>query len=349
MAASIVGLEIGSSAVKGVKIVPRRKGLDLLNFARVSLPQGVVEKGRVTDEGVVASALEELINDLRPGRSTIISGISGEQAVIRTLKVPRMEDAELREALPWEAEQYMPFPIHEAALDFVVMGSAEGEGEEGEELIEVLVVAAPKDVVDSYLRPLRRVGLKPQQLDLQPYGLVHAHLYSNGDMGNVALVDIGAACTDIVIVTGREVELTRTITLGGNDFSKILAERMSISQEEGEQYKIRRLPSLYEEEPQLNENLISIVQELTGEITRSLDYFHIQHRGEKIEKVLLTGGGSQLAGLDDYLGENLDMAPEHWELLTAFNLPRNIDFKSLKQAEKTMVVSMGLAISEVMA
>ncbi len=345
MARPIIGLDIGHSCIKGVKVAPLRKGAELISYSSLNFHGEVVERGKVVDEAVLANALGELAKDLRPGRARIVAAVSGEQAVIRTIKVPAMAEKELRDALPWAMEEHLPFPVEEASMDFVIR-EKDGPGvDKDKELLDILVVAVPTEVVESYLRPMRRVGINPCCLDLQPYALVHNYLYFNPqNKENLAIVDIGASTTDIVIVKEDDVELTRTVSLGGNDFTKAISHAFNITRPEAEQFKLRQSGS---DGSRLEDCLISLAEEIGAEISRSMEYFHIQRRGETIDKILLTGGSAYTAGLKKYLTENLNAGLEWWEFSSMLQISPRISADD-RELECFSMVGLGLALSEVL-
>ena len=342
MANFIVGLDIGHSSVKGVKLVAQKKGADLVAFAKHSLNKEVVERGKVIDEGILATVLEEVAKEIRPMRSAVVTAISAEQAVVRTLKLPKMTEKELKETIPWEIEQYLSYPATEAAIDYVIMGK-KNPTEDDDGMLDVLVVAAPKVIVDSYLRPLRAVGINPVCLDLQPYALVHNYLYFNNDnTKNIALIDMGASTTDIVILEKDEVILTRTISLGGDDFTKTIADTKNIYFQDAEEEKLKMA-----EEDGLDDCLVPLAEEFVQEITRSLGYFQIQRRGQAVDGILLTGGCIGLAGFKEFLREKISVDLQLWEIPSSMGISQNILFAH-KNLQSNIMVSLGLALSEVM-
>lgn len=345
MARSVIGLDIGSSSIKAVKIMPRGDDIELLAFSSVPLEIDVIKEGKVQDGEKVKTALDALVKEINPRGAKLITAIPGVQAFIRNIKMPKMKPKEMDEAIPWEMEQQLPFPVEDAIIDYVIRVDDEAMKviDEGSE-IDVMVVAAPRDVVESYLFPIQQAKLHPKEMNLQPFALYYAYLSSGAEEEIVALVDIGASTTDILVLKGDTLVLNRTVNVGGNDFREALMANRGLTYEEADDLLLQGNPDI-----DIKEELRVNYGDLQSEVSRSLVHYQIQHRGERVQKIFLSGGAAESPGLQEYLDETLDVPLTTMDLTNLFTMPEDLNKGLFISQHLTLVVSAGLALSEVMA
>jgi len=342
MAKPIIGIDIGSSSIKGVKLVPRREKVELVDYAMKPLRAGAIKDGEVIEEGVVTEALREISNKLKPARCTVVAAISGEQAVVRNIKMPKLPRNEIKEALPWEIEEYLSFPLDEAVIDFVI----EKESENNEEKqLEIMAVATRKRNIENLLEPLRNAGFRVNRINLQTFALYHILKLMGLDQENLALADIGASATDLILMNEGLIEQHRTLPIGGDNFSRALSNHYKVSLEEGEKIKLEQLPDHKES---ISELEISF-GDLADEFSRSLAHFQIQHRGLEIEKMYLAGGASLTEGLFGIVENRLDVPVSFLDIKEGLALGRGVDADNFAEVQSRFFVSLGLALCEVKA
>ncbi|MGQ9779588.1 MAG: type IV pilus assembly protein PilM [Bacillota bacterium] len=353
MARSCVGLDIGTSAIKVVELTRKGDKCLLTRVGVTSLPMGAIEGGMVRDIATVAQILARLLKETRIKTKRVMAAVAGQAVIVRSLKFPSMPRHELAQAVRFEAERYIPFPAEEAAMDFDVTG----ENPETNE-IEVMLVAAQRGVVESHVQTLRAVGLQPIIVDVQPFALVrslHMYLMDSLAMGspmNVAFLDIGAGTTDLVIFRDEVLRFTRIIPIGGNYFTRAIAGRLGVSEEEAEAMKIAHGQVILEPEAgldnsqdaQLSSVITAVAGELVTEIRRSFDYFRLQSR-EDISRVVATGGGIMLRNLVGYLEHELGLRIEIGDPLERLHPnSRNCAPHLLPGAGPIFSVAIGLAL-----
>jgi len=340
MARPIVGLDIGSRSIKGIKLDDRRKSPLLLDFAMETLPPEAIKDGEIINEELVTEALRKIAGQLRPSRCKMVAAISGEQAIVRNIKMPKMNRNEIREALPWQLDEYLSFPLEEAVMDFVI--EKENETEEGQEL-DIMAVATRRKNVENILKPLKNAGFKPDRVNLQTFALYYILKFMGKEKDNLALADIGASATDLILMSEGLIEQHRTLPLGGENFTRALASELRVSEEEAEKIKVEELADKEEEIAELD---ISF-GDLADEFSRSLAHFSIQHRGLEIEKLYLTGGASQTAGLLESINNRVDVPVDFLKMEEVLTLGRRINQEAFSEIQSRFFVSLGLALSEV--
>ncbi len=344
---SYVGLDLGASSIKAVRAVEDADGPIITNIGSAGLPSGAIDEGRVVNPEEVSNALQRSLRDGGIKDKKVITAISGARVVSREVELPTMPDNELREALRWEAEELLPFPVDEAIIDYVILDRREAQD-------KILLVAVNRDMVESYLEPLEMIGLKPRALNIQPFAL-HALLLQNikDKNNNFALLDVGAENSHLLLLQGDRLELIRSVSFGGRDFTSKLAEEMEIDFHRAEEVKVNfenirgtdtTRDGLFTE--QIEFIFLEQAQVLVDEISRSFNYFQIEQRGAGFDHIYLTGSGSQLSILEELITQDLGIEVYNLDPLAGIRLEENLrhglDLSSFTTA-------IGLIHSEVMA
>ncbi len=350
-------IDIGTSAIKVAKLKKIRSGVKVLDVGYSSLPENTLSNGMIHDSPIITSNLEILFKrmDYRPNQ--IVTTISNDNLIVRNIKFPGiMEPDELKDAFKWEADEYLPFPVEEAVLDYVIIS------EKGKEM-NVVLVATKKDVIENFLTPFNNLNLKPQRINVQPLALLSLLKYQKQKFGLSVIIDIGSSGSRLIIGDDKGVYLFRTINNGGYDFTETIKNNFNLSFNEAEQYKISGgideesavedneidldlmdVPDKPGEPGDLNNLLKKEINVLTYEISRSLDFFRRNNSDKTIEQVFITGGGSLMKGLKEMVANEID-----FELKTIQPF-ENIEAENveLSEDEEFFSVVIGLGLSEVL-
>ena len=209
---ALVGLDIGSSAVKAVELETTRAGRRVVAAAAAPLPRDAVADGAILDGDAVAGAIRRIF-DARPFRTrAVAASLSGSDVLVRTITVPRMSDSELDESLYWEIDQYVPADIGDVALDYQVLDRGT-DGDPGDTM-DVLLVVASRDRVAGLARVVERAGLVPVVVDVDALALCNAYA-SRGGAGrdSVVLAHAGASRVTTVVVRAGRPEVFRNSPL----------------------------------------------------------------------------------------------------------------------------------------
>ena len=365
-AKSMVGLDIGTSRVKLVELTAKGASVELTRAAVELTPVDVIRDGKVVQPEQVAVVIKKALaaGHFRPGE--VVAAIAGQGVVVRHVQFPKMPEEELREALKWEGQKYIPFPMEEAVVDFeVIHGIADPEAAN----MEVMLVAAQRSIVDSHLAAIELAGLSVVAVDVQPFTVLRALRYEPSGVqspcsmsnGVVAYVDIGAGTTDIVIAEGEILRFTRIVPVGGYSFTRAIADGLSVGFEEAEQIKISEA-RVYQDQSQLGmldarsraiaDAVLDTAREIGTEVRRSLDYHDLQLQGRRddaaVSRVVLAGGGSVLDGLDQYLQGELGLPTTMCDPLRNIAINPKVAAKlDLDKLGPMLAVGVGLALREV--
>ncbi len=346
-----VGLDVGTSSVKIVELVSNGKNNVVVNqFGIVPLPEGSLNGGIVRNYENVAAAIKEAFRKTKINSRRVVVAIAGQTVIVRQIKVPQMSDAEVATAIKWEAERYIPFPAEEVTMDFHVIDRNPAEGE-----MEVMLVCAHNEVINSHLESLKQVGLAPQAMDIQPFALMRTLGMETSPTNNsIALLDIGAGTSDLLIVKKGISRFTRIIPLAGVRFTQIVSKVMNSDFNEAEAAKVNYSDALYDFQQgsrdsvpyQVNFAIAEGLKELTMELRRSFDYYQLQNRSEEINQLIISGGGSKIGNLAAYLTNQLNVKTVANILPEQFNCPAKLR-QDFEDNSPKLAVAYGLALREV--
>ncbi len=293
----VIGIDIGSNAIKLAELKQSRGGYQLKNIGEALLPKDSIVNKVITNQEAVAETILTLLQDLNIKTKNTVISISGHSVIIKKITLPQMTDDELEESIPWELEQYLPQSIEDVNFDYQVLSSDATDGN-----MDVLIVAAKKDIANSYISLVTSVGLNPIVVDVDVFALESMYeINYESHSGIVALVNIGASVTNINIIKDGISVFTRDITIGGNQFTDWLMKELNVSYEEAEQIKY----NLDKENSSINIDRISndFVDLVTGEIKRTLDFFSSNFWKEKVNNIMLCGGSSKVPNIKEVLEE----------------------------------------------
>ncbi|MBN1880019.1 type IV pilus assembly protein PilM [bacterium] len=340
----LIGLDIGTSAVKMVVLKEQMKGFSLQALGYEPLPPEVIVDGAIMDSAIVVDAIQKIVKDQKIRRKNVALSVSGHSVIVKKITLPKMSQEELDESIHWEAEQYIPFDIDDVNIDFHILEEQNIGGNE----MEVILVAVKKDKVNDYTNLVRQAGLTPLVVDVDGFAIGNQFELNYGlDSDRViALIDIGAGVMNINIVQGRQHMLYRDISIGGNQFTDAIQKELNVSYHQAE--SIKRGEDVEGVSRDVADDIInSVAEDLSHEIQRSFDYFKATSSTSGIDQVVLTGGCSKTRRGDiaGFLSERLGV-----EVIVG-NPLRNVSFNQ-KKFDPVMIeeiapmcaVAVGLAL-----
>ena len=304
MGNTIVGVDIGSSTLRAVELQDASKARPtVVRFGEIALPPGSVRGGEVLEPHTVASALKRLWSTSGFRSRNVILGMGNQRVLVRDLSVPRMSAERIRESLPFLVQDMLPVPVVDAVLDFYPV--SETEGEHGP-MVAGLLVAAVKEAVMANVKAVQLAGLNPVEVDLLPFALSRALGSGARGRGVVAIVDVGAATTNVLITIDGVPQFARIIPAGGDDLTQALAAKLDLSLDDAERYK-RTLGLASGKVPDQHRVAVETIYEVTSELLASLrntiGYFVNQRGLPGVGQIVLSGGGAQLPGFARALSE----------------------------------------------
>lgn len=343
---SLFGLDIGSSSVKAVEVKVGPKGFELLHLGVAQLPHEAIVQGAFLNAGAIAEAIREAVSSAKIRSANVAVAVSGHSVIVKRISLPAMTREELEESIRWEAEQYIPFDVNEVNLDFQILNPGAVEGQ-----MDVLLVAAKKELIDDYVNVLAEAGVTASVIDVAGFAVANAWA-ANTDASPdevIAIANIGAQSTNINVLARGVPAFTRDISIGGNAYTEEIQKALSISFDEAERIK---LGGSREEESQdvvpqeVEQAMRNVSDSVIGEISRSLDFFSATSAESRVSKVVLAGGSSKVPGLDRRFEEKTGFPVERLDPLARMLPSSMYESDFVTEMAPFLGVCVGLALRE---
>jgi len=344
VAKTLIGLDIGSTAVRAAEVVPGDVPV-LTRAAQVPLPPGAVENGEVRQPEAVGEALKELWARGRIRGRQVRLGVGNQRVVVREIALPWLPEKELRGSLGFQVQEFIPLSVDEAVLDFDPVGEFE---QEGRRMLRLLLVAAQKVMVGEAVAAVQAARLEPIGIDLNPFALVRAVGTVEGinleAPGDEAVVDVGAHVTNICVHDRGVTRFVRILPSGGRDITLAIARGLGVEDDVAE--RLKRGEDVEGAPPQKDVERVALSRagSFVDEIRSSLEFYTAQVPGAKIGRVLVTGGGSKLRGFLELLQERIPVKVDRGRVFERVKSELDLPPEAMEDAEPVLAVAVGLAI-----
>lgn len=303
MARSIVGVDIGDTSVRAVEVSDAAGSNPTVErIHQVSLPEGSARNGDVIEAHTMASALKRLWSEGGFKSRDVALGMGNQRVLARDLTVPKLSIDRIREALPFQVQEMLPVPVADAILDFYPISEVTTDSEP---MIHGLLVAAVKDAVMTNVTAVQLARLNPVEVDLIPFALTRVFRKSGNTSGVVALIDVGSAMTNVVVVANGVPQFVRIIPNGGDDINAALMSGLNMTAENAESAK-RQLgltSGVTADHRSVAEVIHSGANQLLTSIRNTLSFYSNSRPNNSPGRIVLMGGVSQMHGFGDMLGE----------------------------------------------
>jgi type IV pilus assembly protein PilM len=342
MAKNCIGLDIGSSSVKVVSVAASKKGVQLKSFGIEPLPAQTIVDGTIMNQSAVVDAIRALWNRLKLRQKEVALAIAGHFVIVKKISVPKMNKEELAEQIPWEAEHHIPFDKDDVEIDYQVINEQNASGQ-----MELLLVAAKKDVVSDYAQVAREAQLLPKVVDVAAFTVQNAFEvnYNPAPGETVVLINVGAAISNINIVRDGQSAFTRDVTIGGNAFTEEIQKQLNVSHDEAEAYKVGGSHDEHGVVPQEVERIIeSVADVMAGEFQRSLDFYLATSAEANVTRVFLAGGSAKVTALHRAIEKRSRLPVEVVDAWKRVQLDPKLDAGFLRAHSAEAFVGLGLAL-----
>jgi type IV pilus assembly protein PilM len=338
----LVGLDIGSSAVKAVELAKSKKGFELTSFAYESLSPDSVVDGAIMDGRGVAESIKRIfmIGKFKP--KTVATGVSGHSVIVKRVIVPAATPSEVETSIQLDAEQYIPFDITEVNMDYQVVGPGVTAAEEPG--MEVVLVAAKKDKIQNHTNVISLAGQNPEIVDIDAFALqnVFETNYHVGPNDTVALLNIGASLMNINITKGGMPLFIRDVSVGGNQYTDILQKELQLNFQEAEELKLGKTGG--SEVEMVQPLLESITSMLIMEVQKTFDFFRETYPSETISQVLISGGTSHMLGLAERIQATFSYPTSVLDPFRSISIGPKVDEAHVTSLGPALAVAVGLAL-----
>jgi type IV pilus assembly protein PilM len=342
---SLIGLDIGSSAVKAIELKREGKGHRVGAIAIEPVPADSIVDGAIIDSGAVAGAVRRIFERKQFRGKEVAASLSGGSVIVKKIAVPHMTEQDLAASIYWEAEQYIPFDIQDVNLDYEISDPESAVNGAPNGTMDVLLVAAKKDKIADYTNVITQAGRIPAIVDVDVFALQNAYEANYGfEPGRVVvLLNAGASAINVNILAGTQSVFARDVAMGGNAFTEAVQKELSLPFETAEELKkgAHADAVLYDDAKPV---LKAMTDSVLLEVEKTFDFFKATAKNDQIDSIVLSGGASRVEGFVEALEERFDTTVER------FNPFRQIAFdgKRLGASAEDMApvtaVAVGLAL-----
>ncbi len=339
---SMVGVDIGSSSVKTVELQGKNNDFQLVSLGYEALPPDSIVDGQIMELNSVSNAIGSIFKEHKIKTTKVAAGVNGHSVIVKNIVLPQMTDDELQESFAWHAEEHIPFDISDVNLDYHVTGTSA-------DAIQVLMAACKRDKVANVKQAIQLAGKQPAIIDVDAFALQNCYeLNYDPQAGQVvALLNIGASTTNINILNGARSVFTRDATFGGNQYTSLLQKELGLTFDQAERVK-RGMPMPEGSEHRDTEPILDTVSDILAlEIQKTMDFYRatVEDGESAVQKILVSGGGSKLKGLVEFLARRFEIPAEVFDPFRKIRVDsRGFDPEYMREIVPEMAIAVGLAL-----
>jgi type IV pilus assembly protein PilM len=340
---SVAGLDVGSSSIKMVELDGKINNLNLVALGYENLPDNTIVDGQIMELNVVSEVIQNVANNHQVNSDRVVTGVSGHSVIIKNIVLPPMSQDELEESIDWHAEEHIPYDLSDVSLDYQVTA-------ETPEATYVLIAACKRERIENIKQAIQLAGKTPVVIDVDTFALQNCYEinYQPDDSQIVTLLNIGASTMNVNIVKGNRSLFSRDITVGGSQFTDVLQRSLGLSFQQAEAIK-RGVSDVVEgiEEKAIEPLMNNVTEIVAMEIQKTFDFYRATTEDAEmvVQKILISGGGSKLAGLAEDLSTRLELPVEVLDPFRQIKVDtRKFDPDYLSEIMPDMAVAVGLAV-----
>lgn len=335
------GLDIGSYNLKAVQLTKSDKGYRLVSFGfGPSIQKGLASEADA-DLTALAEAIKKLHQETKISTKNVTTALPQDQVFTRTVNLPPLSEEELRSAIKWEAEQYVPIPLEEATIAHQVVGQIKIDNQEK---TQVLIVAAPKRLVDKILKVLKIAGLNCIGLETEIIAMARS-LVSPGSE-TALVVDLGAKATDMAVVENGLVVFSRSVATAGEALTRAIATSLDLDPTQAEAYKKAYGADPKKLEGKVREAIGPILEVVVKEIEKTAEYYRSETK-KTVKRTILSGGTAELPAVVSLMASQLSLEIQVGDPFGQVTIEEILK-KQLSQAQIPLyAIAVGLAMKEV--
>jgi len=340
---TVVGLDIGSSAVKAVELKAVGNTYRVAAFGSEPVPPDSIVDGAIIDAGAVSDAIRRVFDGNKAFKAKdVCASLSGNAVIVKKITLPVMTQAELDESIYWEAEQYIPFDVQDVNLDYQILDPGTGPDSRGS--MEVLLVAAKKDKIGDYTGVISQAGRNAVVVDVDAFALQNAYEMNYGfEPGQVVvLLNAGASAINVNILHGDQSVFTRDVSIGGNAYTEALQKDLDLPYEAAEQLK-KGIPVDGATVDEARHVIRAITDNGLLEVQKTFDFFKATASADHIDKIVVSGGASRVEGFYEMLAERFGTPVEEFDPFKTITWDTKLE-ADIAEAASTGAIAVGLAL-----
>ncbi len=334
-----IGLDIGSYSIKLIELARDGDRVGLVAAGSIPTPPKALSSALQADTEAVAVAIRQLMKDTGTKSRQVTIALPESKVFTRVIEVPQLSQRELSSAIKWEAEQYIPLPLDQVNVDYTVLREAK---DTGTNKMEVLLVAAPKSLVDRYLTIVELADLTAAGAETEIIATSRAIARSIPNVKTVMVVSLGAQTIDIAVLKSGVLAFTRSVGSGGEAITRAIAQSLDFSVSQAEEYKRTYGLQTDKLEGKIALAAKPIMDTIVAEMKRAIAFFEEKYHDQHVETILLSGGTARIPGMVVYLAENLGFEVQlanPW-----VGIAKDARFNVLNTEGPNFCVAVGLAL-----
>ncbi len=335
----IVGIDIGTNLIKGVELERKKDNFILSSFASVRSAGLNPASSQIFDQQAAIEALQNLFREGNFKTGKVSIALPESDVFSQVIKMPKMSEKELAKSLQWETQQYIPMPIEQVNYDFQVI-------REDAENVELMLVAAPKELVSKYVKLIQDAGLEVGSVETSMQALSRLDFFGKGRDGTDIVINIGANSSDVGFIYRGALRLTRSLPIGGTTLAKAVSEGLNIPLEQAEEYKRGYGLDDAALEGKITTALEPFLASIVKEISRSIDFYTSRSYGENVSRLVLSGGSSALPGILQYFAGKTGIETEIIDPFLNIDIPEKFAKEDFSQMRPSFALAVGLALSQ---
>lgn len=316
-------MDISDLSLKVVKLKKKGKFLSLASWGELEIKPGIIEQGEVRDENALAERIKESLNKLKGEKlktNHVIASLPEKKAFLQVIQMPKMETEELKKAVPFEAENYVPMPIENVYLDFQKVLPVRSQSNHPADHLDILIAAFPKESINFYVYSLKKAGLIPKAIEIESQSISRALIKNELSPSPKFIIDFGRSRTGFIIFSGYSLRFTASVPISSHDLTEAISRSLKTDLAEAEKLKIKYGLEVIKKTratKKIFEAMTPILRDLVEQIKRYINYYqthasreHLSSNNREIEKIILCGRGANLKGLTDFLSAELKIPAE---------------------------------------
>jgi type IV pilus assembly protein PilM len=340
----LAGLDITTSSIKLIELVPSGKGYRVECYAAEPSPPNAITEKSIVDAEAVGEAVRRAVKRSSTRATEVAIAISGDAAITKVIQMPRnLNENDMETRVEVQADQYIPFPMEEVSFDFEIIG----ESATDPDMVDVLLVATRTENVDQRRAAVEAAGLTARVVDVEPFALENAcnlmtHQMPDGGMDHqVTVVDFGASTTTFSVLQDLRVAYTRDFNFGGQQLTEEIMRVYGLSLEDADRAKKEGgLPSNYQPEV-----LDPFIDDMTQQVSRSLQFFLASGGGrEQPDQILVCGGCANISGVADLIGSKVGIPTEVGDPLGQMKISAKSRSQGVSEDATALLTACGLAL-----
>lgn len=307
------GLDISDLTLKIAKLKKTKRGLKLISFGSYPIPPGLIKQGEILKEKELTLILKQALKSIQGkelGTKYIVASLPEEKAFLQVIQLPRLKPEEVKTAVIFEAEKYIPLPLEKIYIDTQIVEPLKDHLDH----TDVLLASLPRNIVDSYVSLFQNTGFIPMALEIESLAISRALVQNFNSPLPILILDLGATRTGLTIFSGTSIRFTASLGISSQNFTQAISQVLGVDLKKGEELK--KQYGIKEKETNqgklIFEALLPSLSELVDQIKKYMDFYethashqHLPKQERKISKIILSGGGANLKGLQEFLSVRL--------------------------------------------